>query len=90
MSPVSIIGFSSDRPSISIEPCGRENIVPKLEESLLKIVRWTFGTVYESLVQKGLKKVTNIEQGILNEEYTASILEVIRFIVLVRRLESES
>jgi len=41
-SPMSTIGLLSVRPSASQLPCGKENIVPKLDESFVKMDLWTY------------------------------------------------
>ena len=75
------MGLSSDIPSASFSPDGKENMALKVDESLLRTVRWTWKTDLSETCRGRHRKRGHIEEGVLDEEHTASVLKVIDVVV---------
>jgi len=72
VSPVNIMGLSSDRPSTSLLPCGKENMVIKLEESLLNKVRCTWRKGWVGQKKKRCKLTLNKVSSTSNTQLPSS------------------
>ena len=75
------MGLSSDMPSASFSPDGKENMALKVDESLLRTVRWTWKTDSSETCRGRCHKPGYIEEGVLDEEHAASVLKVIYVVV---------